>query len=138
MLLAIVSVALILTLAVLTEHLDTVLVLIVLVAVLALIVRLFLPRLLVGTFTLVNRWIDWHRLPTLLAVLNLDAFRIELREKNLHDVPEKTDLPPPEWQPQHVVGRTDDGSFNDLDDPNMGRAGARFGRNFPLAEVFPE
>lgn len=138
MLLAIIAIAVILTLAVLVEHLGTVLVLALVLAALALLARGFLSQLMVGTFKLVNRWRVWHRLPKPLAVLNLAALRIELREKNLYDVPKREDLPPPGWSPEHVVGRTDDGSFNDLDDPDMGRAGARFGRNFPLAEVFPE
>ena len=33
--------------------------------------------------------------------------------------------------------RTADGSFNDLHDPDMGRAGTRFGRNVPLAYTYP-
>ena len=34
--------------------------------------------------------------------------------------------------------RTSEGSYNDLSDPQMGMAGTRFGRNFPLHAVYPE
>ena len=36
------------------------------------------------------------------------------------------------------MGRTADGTFNDLRCPLMGSAGTRFGRNVPLPETFPD
>ena len=45
-------------------------------------------------------------------------------------------MPPPGDDPR--AARTADGSFNDLEKPWMGMAGARFGRNMPLGETFGE
>lgn len=85
----------------------------------------------------------WHQLKTPLALIKLLQFRNRLRENNLHDtaaiVP--TDhLPKPKPSPdgRHFRARTDDGSFNDLDHPEMGMAGTRFGRNVPLQDAYPD
>lgn len=85
----------------------------------------------------------WHRLPTPLALLKLNQFRKKLRQENLHDtsqLPDQEKLPKPIPDPndRHLVARTADGSFNDLDHPEMGMAGTRFGRNVPLREVYPD
>jgi hypothetical protein len=85
----------------------------------------------------------WHRLPTPLALLKLNQFRKKLRQENLHDtsqLPDQEKLPKPIPDPndRHLVARTPDGSFNDLDHPEMGMAGTRFGRNVPLREVYPD
>lgn len=85
----------------------------------------------------------WHRLPTPLALLKLMGFRDELRQHNLHDtsqLPTKEGLPKPVPSPdnRHLVARTIDGSFNDLDRPEMGMVGTRFGRNVPLKETYPD
>jgi hypothetical protein len=87
--------------------------------------------------------IPWHRLPTPLALLNLNRFRKKLRQENLHDtsqLPDKEKLPKavPDPKGRHLVARTVDGSFNDLDTPEMGMAGTRFGRNVPLKEAYPD
>ena len=84
--------------------------------------------------------IPWHKLPTPLALLQLVQFRSQLRENNLRDTSqllENDQLPKPQPSPdgRHLVARTADGSFNDLDQPAMGMAGTRFGRNSPLAEA---
>ena len=42
-------------------------------------------NLIVSLFKLVNKYIPWHKLPTLLGTFNLLAFRFELRAKNLYD-----------------------------------------------------
>ena len=42
-------------------------------------------RILIGTFKGINKIAAWHRLPKWLGVVNLIAFREELRAKNLHD-----------------------------------------------------
>lgn len=82
--------------------------------------------------------IPWHRLPTPLALLKLIQFRNALRKNNLHDtsqIPNKDELPKPDPSAdgRHLVARTADGSFNDLDHPEMGMAGTRLGRNVPLS-----
>jgi len=98
-------------------------------------IRFFARPLFLGFFRLLNTFIAWFRLPSYIGALNLDAFRIVLRRDNLHDVPKRDDLGPPAWEPSVLAARTPDGSFNDLDEPDMGRAGMRFGRNFALDKV---
>lgn len=104
-------------------------------------------------FARLNRRVPWYRLPKLPAsvpalfhvftpaFLNLWALRTALRERNLHDtslVPTNPGPPLPPAHPNVLRWRTADGSFNDLHDPTMGRAGTRFGRNVPLAETHPD
>jgi hypothetical protein len=83
----------------------------------------------------------WWKMSTIRAVPRLIQIRKELRDKNLHDTedqPLNVGLPPIDQQPLLRFTRTPDGSYNDLKYPRMGMAGARFGRNFPLKEVFPD
>ncbi|NEQ54022.1 MAG: peroxidase, partial [Leptolyngbya sp. SIO3F4] len=85
----------------------------------------------------------WHKLPTPLALLQLLSFRNRLREENLHDtsqLPDSGKLPQPQPSPDgsHLTSRTADGSFNDLEQPQMGMAGTRFGRNIALGAVQAE
>jgi hypothetical protein len=85
--------------------------------------------------------LQWHRLPTLLGLLKLLSFRDDYRENNLFDTedPPLAENPDPEGAPEEKVKyRTFDGSFNDLRFPQMGAAGRRFGRNFPLDKVHPD
>ncbi len=84
--------------------------------------------------------IPWHRLPTPLALVKLALFRNALRKNNLHDtsqLPNKNELPKPAPSPddRHLVTRTVDGSFNDLEHPEMGMANTRMGRNVPLKDA---
>lgn len=85
--------------------------------------------------------IPWHKLPTILGLLELVKFRNELREKNLQDtsqIPNKDELPKapaPSADGRHLVARTSDGSYNDLKHPEMGMVGSRFGRNVPLKDA---
>lgn len=117
-------------------------------------------RLLVSAFRRVNRRRPWYKLPTWVAVVNFVALRIELRAKNLHDTntlvvyqppePHQQELHeseahkpaaqtlPPETAPEERYIRTHDGTGNDLGYREMGSAWSRFGRNFPLAESYPE
>lgn len=103
--------------------------------------RTLTSRVFTATFSAINWLIPWHRLPVALGALNLLAFRDLLREKNLYDTNTPSDnggppaAPPP---PAAFYARTDDGSYNSLEDPRMGCAGARFGRNVPLENAFPE
>ncbi|KAB2352535.1 peroxidase family protein [Actinomadura rudentiformis] len=90
---------------------------------------------------LADRTIGWHRLPKPLGLLVLVGLRDILRRENLHDTSKlpATDLPPvPSPTAESRMARTADGSHNDPDDPRMGMAGARFGRNIPNDRTFPE
>ncbi len=86
---------------------------------------------------------QWHQLLTPLSLVKLLQFRNRLRENNLHDTAEikpNNNLPKPEpsLDGRHLNARTDDGSFNDLEHPEMGMAGTRFGRNVSLRDAFPD
>jgi len=86
----------------------------------------------------IDRRVGWDRLPTALSLAVLAGVRDTLRRLNLHDtetVPSANlpPLPPPSLR--HLTERTRDGSYNDLDNPRMGMAGARFGRNIPLGAI---
>src|SRR5918999_5158485 len=90
---------------------------------------------------LLDRKVGWHRLPTPLGVLVLIGLRSILRKRNLYDTSGQpaVDLPPisgPTAE-NHTV-RTPDGTYNDLDNPRMGMAGSRFGRNVPIDRTHPE
>ena len=85
-------------------------------------------------FGALNRRRPWHRLPLMASLLNLDALRHELRQKNLIDTsareaPPKARPVPPDIAPEDRIRRSYDGRYNDLSDPDMGAAGASFGRN---------
>ncbi len=87
------------------------------------------------SFRQLNKVVPWYNLPTALAVMNLSALRIDLREYNLHrtsqlDARHGTTPPgtPERWQ----GARSPDGRYNDPKEPDMGRAEAPFGRNNPL------
>jgi hypothetical protein len=95
-----------------------------------------LDRLLVAIFHFVNLFIPWHKLPSYLGALNLDALRVELRQYNLHDGyasataqgnPDNTPLD----DKRFLSARNSDGTDNSLTMPKMGCSGMRFGRNFP-------
>jgi hypothetical protein len=89
-------------------------------------------------FSILNRRVEWHRLPVQLSLLNLQAFRQVLRRRNLidtevHEAPPTARAAPPEPSETARVWRTYDGSFNDLSEPTMGAAlASTFGRNLPL------
>src|SRR5207248_4056560 len=71
-------------------------------------------------FKTVNRFVEWHRLPTRLGVLNLDMLRRELRRHNLIDTdpheapPLARPVPPAEPTEETLVTRNLDGTGNDL------------------------
>jgi hypothetical protein len=100
-------------------------------------------RMLIAGFARINNRTHWHRLPRMMGVFNLLAYRIQLRAENLHDTrtPGAANRRPPVTMAQCPYGgkyRTPDGSYNDLSDPDMGMAGTRFARNVPLKHAFPE
>jgi Animal haem peroxidase/Catalase len=88
-----------------------------------------------GGFSLINRFVEWHKLPLRASLLNLDIFRHVLREHNLID----TDPPkgPPTARPVAPapplegdrIQRSFIGTGNDLSDPDMGAVNRPFGRN---------
>lgn len=93
-------------------------------------------RLLVGLFHVINRFVPWHKLPSLIGALNLDALRIELRQYNLYDgyasgaaQGNKSTEPMTDKRFDHA--RNSDGKFNSTEMPLMGCSGMRLGRNFP-------
>jgi Animal haem peroxidase len=96
-------------------------------------------RLFNAAFTKLNQRIAWHKLPPFLGIFNLLAFRNLLRERNLHDTSDLMSRPSPgKCPPEDLVTRRSDGKYNDLDYPEMGAAGERFGRNVPIEHTFPE
>jgi hypothetical protein len=96
-----------------------------------------LERFLDVLYRFINRFVVWHRLPTLAAAANLSVYRDRERADNLHHagygVTASSD-----WSAGKERWRSPDGSFNCLDHPRMGMAGARFGRNIPLSEAVPD
>jgi Animal haem peroxidase len=119
-------------------------------------------RLYVFLFSTLNRAVIWYKLPTWWAVFNLGALRVVLRAKNLHNT---SDIPvsnpaalaeTPAFDPADLTARNMDGFWNDLSKPAMGSSsdpqlsdadsmnftrsnpGARFGRNIPIDQAFPE
>jgi hypothetical protein len=87
-------------------------------------------------FGQLNRARDWWQLPKPLALLNLRAFRDDLRELNLYDTRGTNGQPLPiDKLPKY---RTYDGSLQDPMDPEMGMVGTRFGRNAPVDATAPE
>jgi hypothetical protein len=89
----------------------------------------------------VDHKVGWDKLPLPGGLAVLIGVRNILRQKNLHDpstvVPVVGGPEAPPRTPDHLVARSVDGSYNDLDHPTMGMAGARFGRNIPLDSVLP-
>ncbi|MER5516749.1 peroxidase family protein [Streptomyces sp. NPDC002763] len=103
--------------------------------------RTSLPwRIITAGAEYVDRRIGWDRLPVVPGLVTLLGLRVRLRQKNLHDTGllPSVNLPDPAPPSEtHKVNRTADGSHNDLDEPRMGMAGTRFGRNIPLDRIAP-
>ena len=88
----------------------------------------------------IDRKTGWDRLPKAISLAVLACLRDTLRRLNLHDtnkVPSTNLAPIPEPTSLHLTERTLDGTYNALDDPRMGSAGTRFGRNIPLRAIVP-
>ncbi|MFD1210953.1 peroxidase family protein [Arthrobacter sp. GCM10027362] len=89
----------------------------------------------------VDRRFGWYRLPKPLGLLTLVGVRNILRQRNLFDTtsqPQQNPPAPRPYAPSVLTERTADGSWNDLDQPAMGMAGTRFGRNVPIDSTRPE
>src|SRR5690348_2221544 len=79
----------------------------------------------------IDRRIGWHKVPRPLGFLVILGVQNVLRQRSLYDTTEQpaVNVPPVgTFEPSYLVGRTVDGTYNDLDDPAMGMAGSRFGR----------
>ncbi|MCY1059384.1 peroxidase family protein [Nannocystis sp. SCPEA4] len=92
-------------------------------------------------FRSINRFMDWHRLPTWLGVLNLAALRQTLRANNLHDTkdipisnPQNVTTTPP-YEPGRLFKRDDDGFYNDLRTPTMGASAETTARGDALTSI---
>ena len=89
-------------------------------------------------FRFLNRFVEWHRFPFWISLVNLVLLRFDLRRYNLFDT-QRIPPPPPQTGVADVrSARSADGSHNDLAQIGMGQANTRFGRNVPVAETFPE
>jgi Animal haem peroxidase len=94
-----------------------------------------------GVAQLLDHAVGWHKLPKWLGLLVLVGVRNILRKRNLFDTrvaPVVGDAAVPPFDARFLTERTPDGTYNDLSDPVMGRAGSRFGRNVPLDRTWPE
>ncbi len=101
-----------------------------------------LESLLVRRFRRINQTKEWHVLPTWKAILNLAAFRVELRKHNLYDTDGDLTKPKPgcpfDPDPPARSMRTASGTQNDLNYPAMGCRGSRLGRNVPRSLTAPD
>ena len=81
----------------------------------------------------------WSELPWPIGLLTILTYRDRLRRANLYDTesPAPKSVPTPE-STRHLTGRTADGTYNDLENPRMGSAGTRFGRNVPIDRTYPD
>jgi hypothetical protein len=102
----------------------------------------FVEWAIVRHFRRVNQTTEWHLLPTWKALLNLVAFRAELREHNLYDTDGDLTTPKPgcpfDPNPPASEMRTASGTQNDLQYPAMGCRGSRLGRNVPRNITAPD
>ena len=94
-------------------------------------------RLLRRLAVWVNARHPWHGQGKYAGYLNLALQRYVLQHHNLYDsgLPPAGQLKAP--SPNAHGGRAVDGAYNDLAEPTMGMAAARFGRNMPLARACP-
>jgi hypothetical protein len=100
--------------------------------------RSLFSRVFTDVAEALDRRFRWHRLPVPLGLLTLVGLRTRLRESNLYDTSSGPADPPSPEGSRHLTTRTADGTFNDLENPTMGSAGTRFGRNVPLEFTYPE
>src|SRR5215217_8128102 len=83
----------------------------------------------------------WSRLPIPLGLATILIYRDRLRRQNLYDTESPAARHPSVPTPRndrHLVARTADGTYNDLQNPRMGSARTRFGRNVPLESTYPD
>ena len=83
----------------------------------------------------------WYTLPKDLGLAELIGIRDTLRRENLVDtsrLPSVNPCQPPPYDESYLTARTADGSWNDLEHPEMGMGSTRFGRNVPLDDTWPD
>ncbi len=97
-----------------------------------------LSRLFTRATEALDQRFRWYTLPLPLEILTLIGLRMRLRERNLYDTSSTAQRPPKPDGVRHLTARKVDGTFNDLDNPAMGSAGTRFGRNVPLEHTYPD
>ena len=96
-----------------------------------------------GSYAIVNRFVDWDKLPLFFGLLNLAVFRHVLRRDNLIDTnppdapPTVRNVAPPPPNEELRVQRSFEGFCNDLSAPEMGAVNTPFGRNLK-ADYRPE
>src|SRR5436305_5072917 len=97
-------------------------------------------KVLHTVFGRVNRKREWYELPTVgMKALNLLSLRLDLRDLNLYDTGtpiRKHGLQDP--PPEVLKARQPDGTWNDLEDPEMGSSGTPFSRNIDPKRIKPE
>jgi Animal haem peroxidase len=101
----------------------------------------FIERLYDEAAEHVDQKHPWYKLPKLLGLAELIGIRNTLREKNLYDtsrLPAIDPVQPPPYDAKKLAERSPDGSWNDLEHPEMGMAGTRFGRNVPIENTWPD
>ncbi|MEM7534102.1 MAG: peroxidase family protein [Chloroflexota bacterium] len=92
-------------------------------------------------YKVVNRFTPWHKLPTVLALGNLVAFRTELRNNNLFETQDSYTArgkPSDACKEDLRSYRQDNGSYTDFTQPTMGQGGMSFGRNVPIEDTYPD
>ncbi|HCI81571.1 MAG TPA: heme peroxidase [Ktedonobacter sp.] len=85
--------------------------------------------------------VGWDKVPLPVGLLILIGLRNILRQQNLYDTTHEPAVNQPAIEPmqaRYLTERTSDGTHNDLNNPAMGMAGSRFGRNVPIEYTFPE
>ena len=102
----------------------------------------FSQRLILAFVRRLDRRKPWHQRGKILGGLSIYAIRVRLRTWNLWNtdlLPTVVPQPPAEVKPDERQrrARTSDGSFNDLQHPDMGMGGARLGRNMPFQRSIP-
>jgi hypothetical protein len=98
-----------------------------------------LTRAFEAAVTAADHKVGWDTLPTPLGLLCIVGMRKTLRKKNLTDTGSVRAAGPPPSPPEgYLEQRTPDGTYNDLNEPMMGSANTRFGRNVPLGYTYPD
>jgi len=96
----------------------------------------FIDKVIIAIYKGIDKIAPWHKLPKFLGEFNLLAFRLELQNENLYDTypdagSQGTTASCPMKDSRYLTARNSDGLFNDLNEPLMGCAGMRLGRNVP-------
>ena len=94
-----------------------------------------------GIAQAIDHRFGWSNVPKPIGLLVLIGLRNILRQRNLYDtsvLPTQNPAQPTGSAADALSGRTADGSYNDLQQPTMGMAGTRFGRNIPLSAAYQE